>query len=119
MLKRLKIDNNILFKSISKYECTEYKEKFDPFDSIEKTALYIAVANKNIEIVKLLLSQPKTDVNILYKNWSFNFDKYKIWSESLDKDKDYKGKEEYYNREEKAALHEALEKSRNCKNFIV
>lgn len=64
LLERPEIDVNILFKETHKYECTESKDEIDPFDYIQKTALYIAVQNGNEEIINLLLANPKIDVNI-------------------------------------------------------
>lgn len=64
LLERPEIDVNILFKETHKYECTESKDEIDPFDYIQKTALYNAVQNGNEEIINLLLANPKIDVNI-------------------------------------------------------
>lgn len=53
-------------------EKTEEEEKIEEDEQIEKTALYLAVEIKNIEIIKLLLSNERINVNILNKSESGN-----------------------------------------------
>lgn len=109
LLTRPDLDTNILYREIHKYDCSEPKDKFDPIDTIEKTALYLAVYDKNIHIVQKILNHSTTRPNICYKECTFDFDKYKGWNMSSSKGKNFKGKDEYYNIIEYAPLHLAAE----------
>lgn len=111
LLTRQDLDTNILYREIHKYDCSEPKEKFDPIDTIEKTALYLAVYENNIHIVQKILNHSTTKPNICYKECTFDFDKYNGWNMSSSKGKNYEGKDEYYNIIEYAPLHLAAEKN--------
>ena len=58
---------NSTFYSISKKILIKFFCIFMKFViNIQKTALHMAIEKENIEIIKLLLSNPKIDVNLLF-----------------------------------------------------
>ena len=63
---------NILF------QCNFFKLFMKSLFNIQKTALYIAVENENVDIIRLLLMNDKLDVNIIsilsiIIQYNFNF----------------------------------------------
>lgn len=71
LLNNPEVDTNILYREIHKYDCSEPKDKFDPTDTIERTALYLAAYKNNIQVVRKLLSHSKTNPNIFSKECFF------------------------------------------------